>query len=394
MKREVITYSVEEITKLIKLNPATLETLPDTKIKLNIEYQRGIVYSAEKQASIIESILKDFAIPSIVLWRNIDDDTFDVIDGKQRLTSIFLFLSGNLQINYYGNTKKYYSQIREDDKKRIKNYTLPFIIMSGDRTEEQYKHELFEILNSTAVSLNKWELLQGSYYGNFLNTFKEEVQNPLNVEIQNEFNFRDKSKPSHARYAGCYKLLSLHLGNDSEIKKYVEINRHNSGQQFYNREIKNILTECSKLPEPGKIDIYYDIIREIISNNDKYQSYNNARENIIQKLKEFYQENVYIKVKGNDLKIIIRNIFELESGSLQLDPKRNYTSKDREALYKIYVAKRKDESGKIRCPKCGRLFDYKDMHMDHIIPYKLGGRTELENAQFLCSTCNLSKGAN
>lgn len=394
MKREVLSMSVEEITSLIKLNPATLETLPDTQIKLNIEYQRGIIYSSEKQASIIESILKDFAIPSIVLWKNIEDNTYDVIDGKQRLTSLFLFLSGNLQINYIGNTKKYYSQISEADKKRIKEYRLPFIIMSGTKNEEHFKHELFEILNTTAVSLNKWELLQGSYYGNFLNTFKEEVQNPMNVEIQNEFNFRDKSIPARARYAGTYKLLSLHLGSDSDIKKYVEKHREDSGQQFYNKEIKNILIECSKLPEPRRIDTYYDIMREIVNDSKKYLSYNKARDSIIEKLKDFYAENVYLKIKGNDLKIIIRNIFDLESGYLYLDTKRYFNQKDREDLFKIYESKRLVENNKIRCPKCGRLFDYKELHIDHIIPYKLGGRTELVNAQFLCPSCNTSKGAN
>ena len=69
MKREVTTWTVEEIIEKIKLNPATLETLPETVIKVNIEYQRGVIYSTDKQAAVIESILKDFAIPSIVLWK-------------------------------------------------------------------------------------------------------------------------------------------------------------------------------------------------------------------------------------------------------------------------------------------------------------------------------------
>lgn len=394
MNRKLTSYTVEEITNLIKLNPATLETAPDTIIKVNIEYQRGVIYSAEKQAAVIESILKDFAIPSIVLWKNIDDDTYDVIDGKQRLTSIFLFLSGNLQINYIGNTKKYYSQISEVDKKKVKEYQIPFIIMSGTKEEEHFKHELFEILNITAESLNKWELLQGSYYGNFLNTFKEEVQNPLNVEIQNEFNFRDKSIPAKARYAGCYKLLSIHLGSDNDIKKFVEAHREESGQQFYNKEIKSILTECSKLPEPKNVAIYYEIIREILDDKIKYQNFNVKKANIISDLKEFYAENVYTKISGNDLKIVLRNIFGLECGFVQLDPKRNFTQTDRDDLFKLYEAKRKTEQGNIRCPKCGKLYDHKQMHIDHVIPHKLGGRTELVNAQFLCAHCNPSKGAN
>ncbi len=394
MKREVTTWTVEEIIEKIKLNPATLETLPETVIKVNIEYQRGVIYSTDKQAAVIESILKDFAIPSIVLWKNIEDDTYDVIDGKQRLTSIFLFRSGNLQINYIGNTQKYYSQISENDKKRFNEYEVPFIIMSGNREEEHFKHELFEILNTSAESLNNWELLQGSYYGNFLNLFKEEIQNPNNVEIQPEFNFRDKAIPTKARYAGCYKLLNIHFGSANKIKEYVQEHRDESGQLFYNQNMKSILVECSKLPEPGKVDIYYGILREILADKDKYATYLSQLENIKKDLKSFYAENLYTKITGNNLKIIIYNIFELECGYVSLDPKRLYTEQDKEDLYKLYEAKGKIEENKIRCPKCGKLYEYKDMQVDHIIPHKLGGRTTLENAQFMCATCNSSKGAN
>lgn len=394
MKREIEKWSVEQICKLIKLNPATLETAPDTTIKVNIEYQRGVIYSAEKQASVIESILKDFAIPSIVLWKNIDDNTYDVIDGKQRLTSIFLFLSGNLQINYIGNTKKYYSQISEDDKKKIKGYEIPFIIMSGTKDEDHFKHELFEILNTTAESLNNWELLQGTYYGNFLNSFKEEVQNPMNVEIQNEFGFRDKAHPAKARFGGCYKLLKIHFGSDKEIRNYVETHREDSGQLFYNREMKSILVECSKLPQPKNIDIYYNILREIINDATKYNQYLSKRASIINELKNFYAENTYLKISGNDLKICIRNIFSLETGELTLDHKRAFTEQDKQDLFDRYELKNKTEGGKVRCPKCARLLKVDDLEVDHIIPYKLGGRTNLENAQFMCRNCNASKGAN
>lgn len=393
MTREITSFTAEEIYEKIKLNPATLETMKGTTIKVNIEYQRGVIYSSEKQANIIESILKDYAIPSIVLWKNESDDTYDVIDGKQRLTSIFLFRSGNLQINYFGN-QKYYSDMSEDYKRKFNSYKVPFIIMSGSKEDEHYKHELFEILNTSAVGLNQWELLQGSYYGKFLDTFKKEVQSPYNVEIQNEFNFRDNAIPAKARYTGCYKLLKIHFGSDAKIKEYVQEHREDSGQLFYNQNIKSILIECSKLPEPKNVDIYYDIIRKILSDPEKYNAYLKKTDRIISDLKEFYAENVYTKIGGNNLKIIIYNIFGLECGYVKLDPKRSFTDKDREDLYKLYEAKGQTDGKQIRCPKCGKLYDYKDMHIDHVIPHKLGGRTTLENAQFMCSICNPSKGAN
>lgn len=34
-----------------------------------------------------------------------------------------------------------------------------------------------------------------------------------------------------------------------------------------------------------------------------------------------------------------------------------------------------------------------ELHIDHIIPWSKGGKTELANLQTLCSRCNLGKGA-
>ena len=94
------------------------------------------------------------------------------------------------------------------------------------------------------------------------------------------------------------------------------------------------------------------------------------------------------------MKICIRNIFSLETGELTLDPKRAFTEQDKQDLFDRYELKNKTEGGKVRCPKCARLFKVDDLEVDHIIPYKLGGRTDLENAQFMCRNCNASKGAN
>ncbi|WP_163006342.1 DUF262 domain-containing protein, partial [Pseudomonas viridiflava] len=65
--------------------------------KYNYEpaYQRKSVWSDEKKAFLIDSILKNFPIPPIFLYLKIDErtgkTTFDVVDGKQRLTYLTMF---------------------------------------------------------------------------------------------------------------------------------------------------------------------------------------------------------------------------------------------------------------------------------------------------------------
>lgn len=44
------------------------------------------------------------------------------------------------------------------------------------------------------------------------------------------------------------------------------------------------------------------------------------------------------------------------------------------------------------CQLCGGEVDPADVHIDHITPWSLGGRSTLDNLQVAHSTCNLRKG--
>ncbi|MBQ9565203.1 MAG: HNH endonuclease, partial [Synergistaceae bacterium] len=63
---------------------------------------------------------------------------------------------------------------------------------------------------------------------------------------------------------------------------------------------------------------------------------------------------------------------------------RQFSASDAQTLYNR-------QNG--RCALCGKPFELKDMHADHIKPWSKGGRTALENGQMLCATCNLKKGS-
>ena len=52
------------------------------------------------------------------------------------------------------------------------------------------------------------------------------------------------------------------------------------------------------------------------------------------------------------------------------------------------------EKQKHKCADCGEEYDYQFMEGDHIIPWRKGGRTGMENCQMLCRKCNRRKGGN
>lgn len=70
------------------------------RINLDAEFQRGIVWSKGQRLLLIDSILRGYDLPKIFL-RKLPDGSpylFDVIDGKQRLTSIWEFLADKLRL--------------------------------------------------------------------------------------------------------------------------------------------------------------------------------------------------------------------------------------------------------------------------------------------------------
>jgi len=89
-----------------------------------------------------------------------------------------------------------------------------------------------------------------------------------------------------------------------------------------------------------------------------------------------------------DVELIIDDTL---NGKEAILPKKVSEKKTKRAIplaYRYQVFKR-DGS---RCVACGKsVNDGAKLHIDHKVPYSLGGLTVLENLQTLCAECNLSK---
>lgn len=93
---EALTQQTKRSTKLIP----TMWNLKQIKDKLDggeinllPKYQRGFVWKSPEASRLVLTLLGGRFVPSVVVHEK-DDGTYDVVDGKQRLTSLLSFMYG------------------------------------------------------------------------------------------------------------------------------------------------------------------------------------------------------------------------------------------------------------------------------------------------------------
>ena len=122
-------------------------------MNLQPNFQRGEVWSKNKQQKLIDSILREWTIPPIhVICSN--DGIDEVLDGQQRLVAIRDFVEGKFSIN--GNIDPFNQSIKElhgltydklpaEVRRRFLRYHISFITLKDFAPSEPA--ELFDRLN-------------------------------------------------------------------------------------------------------------------------------------------------------------------------------------------------------------------------------------------------------
>src|SRR5258705_11447420 len=66
----------------------------DNLLNLEPGFQRQSVWSERDRAKLIDSILRNYPLPAIFLYRREEEGCiyYDVIDGKQRIESVLMFM--------------------------------------------------------------------------------------------------------------------------------------------------------------------------------------------------------------------------------------------------------------------------------------------------------------
>lgn len=156
----------------------------DNLLEVDNSYQRRFVWSKTNQIQLIETILLNYPIPEIyLLERGTNPENgetlYSIIDGQQRLTSVFGFINDEFRLDSKHIIEKnaqyenlLFSELSNEDRSNFWKY--PFVVrMVNESISKEETVEMFLRLNRTSTTLNPQELRHAEFGGLFLRLAEE-----------------------------------------------------------------------------------------------------------------------------------------------------------------------------------------------------------------------------
>lgn len=149
--------------------------LESGKYNLNPEYQRRKRWNVTQQSKLIESFIINVPIPPIFLYE-VEYANYEVMDGLQRLTSIYEFYTNKFELTGLDEWKelngKKYSQLPKNIKEGVDRRYLSSIVLLNETAKdksvaESLKQMVFGRLNSGGDKLTAQETRNALFAGKF-----------------------------------------------------------------------------------------------------------------------------------------------------------------------------------------------------------------------------------
>jgi hypothetical protein len=125
-------------------------------LNLNPPYQRRFIWTLNDQQTLIESILKGYAIPNIFLFEK-KKNNYEMVDGQQRSRTIIGFIEKQFKtkIGEFYNEKKHGSVFEK--------YLIPITIIEKIEEDESIE-DFYSLVNKSGIHLNRPELKKAEYF--------------------------------------------------------------------------------------------------------------------------------------------------------------------------------------------------------------------------------------
>jgi hypothetical protein len=408
-------------------------------LNLSPTFQRKSVWRDKDRSLLIQSLLGGFPIPAIFLYQRHDGRKlcYDVIDGKQRLETIFRFmgtmrgafpvkaevpgLDGMQQVSSLSlkRNRQHMAVIRP----QLDGYRIPVIEVDAGLSDIV---ELFVRINSTGKTLTPQERRNARYSGSDLLKAATSLANKLEPKFTalGVFNEAQRSRMKHVEF--CAEIiLSLHQGDvlnkkaavdrvmaassipPAQLKKSVaaafavvgrvarmfpelKTTRFHQLVDFYSLVVlvAKLQTEGAILIERSRNLLAWDLLKAFGVEVDKVREQQRKVQGTVEG-QELYRDYLMTVSQMTDdvsqrrqrekiLRSLIGSVFASR------DAQRGFTPEQRRLLWSSSADK--------KCCECGVKLSWGNFSIDHVDPHSRGGRSTLENAALVCQSCNSSKG--
>lgn len=140
------------------------------QLVLEVDFQRKNVWTFKQKCELIESILMGLPLP-IFYFKQQNNATYVVVDGKQRLSTLFEFLDNgfrlkSLKILGFLNGKKFKDLINECAiyQSQLEDYQVYSHVILPP-TPDKILFDIFDRVNRGGTKLNKQEIRNALYQG-------------------------------------------------------------------------------------------------------------------------------------------------------------------------------------------------------------------------------------
>lgn len=429
------------------MNRQTLSHRPETKTVtdlvnlyedglLNLEpgFQRQSVWNERDRAKLMDSILRNYPLPAVFLYRRQADGEFvyDVIDGKQRIESILMFV-GQMRGRYGLTTQLPGAEAPEGvdwkklQKKRLQHlvngYRLPVIEVDGDIGDII---DVFVRINSTGKALTPQEKRHARYYNS---RFLKEADR-LARRFEDFFRTNGVlgssqiARMKHVEFM-CELMLSIHQGD--VINRKAALDRVMSADGFTDSQTKKAAARATatlnrvkrmfpkfKSTRFRQVTDFYSMAVMVAKFESEGMILSDARRNrlawdllsafatSVDQVRDNQRKAIGIKPNQETARDYLLSVSQMSDdvnqrrkrdailrsvvGSLfaKKDAQRGFSIEQRRILW--------NTASQRKCSRCSKLLTWTDFTIDHIDPHSKGGRSRLENAALMCRACNSRKG--
>ena len=215
-----------------------VEQIDDKGLVLATDFQRNYVWDEAKASRLIESLLLNIPIP-VCYFAEDANGTYEVVDGHQRLHSIWRYLKGDFPLRALTELKQHrglrFIRLPLGTQRDLQRRTIRCVVFSRE-SDPDLKFDVFERLNTNAVSLNAQELRNCIYRGQLNVLLKELVLEP---EFRRALGRRDPDPRMRD-----HELVLRFLALNSEIRGYKPPLK----------KVLNDFMEANRTMDPGAIE--------------------------------------------------------------------------------------------------------------------------------------------